>query len=186
MTNSNKIFDSWLVLESRSGNDKAMSLLVKRWHKKLCRHSCWYTKDIDAAKDVVQDSWGIILRKIYGLKNPDRFGSWAMTIVTRKSLDWIRKNKREKHNKSQYYEQRSNRSDNDHDHGSDDNLTLVKIKMEELPEAHKMVLNLFYLEEFSIKEISDILQVPVGTVKSRLFKARELIKATLKGRNHEK
>jgi RNA polymerase sigma-70 factor (ECF subfamily) len=169
MTNNKKIFDSWLVLESQAGSKKAMSFLVKRWHKKLCRHSCWYTRDIDAAKDVVQDSWGIILRKIYGLKNPDRFGSWAMTIVTRKSLDWIRKNKREKNNKTQYYEQCTD-----------------GIKMEELPEVQKMVLHLFYLEEFSIREIGEILQVPIGTVKSRLFKAREQLKLNLKPGNHEK
>lgn len=186
MTNNKKIFDSWLVLESQAGSKKAMSFLVKRWHKKLCRHSCWYTRDIDAAKDVVQDSWGIILRKIYGLKNPDRFGSWAMTIVTRKSLDWIRKNKREKNNKTQYYEQYTDGPDNDHNSDTRGTLAMVRIKMEELPEAQKMVLHLFYLEEFSIREIGEILQVPIGTVKSRLFKAREQLKSTLKTRNHEK
>ncbi|MBT8263167.1 MAG: RNA polymerase sigma factor [Bacteroidia bacterium] len=186
MASDKKIFDSWLVLESQAGSKKAMSLLVKRWHRKLCRHSCWYTKDIDTARDVVQDSWGIILRKIYGLRNPDRFGSWAMSIVTRKSLDWIRKNKRVKKNKKHYYEQRSNGSDNDHNFSPGDTLALVRIKMEELPEAQKMVLHLFYLEEFSIKEISEILEVPIGTVKSRLFKAREQLKTILKTRNHEK
>jgi RNA polymerase sigma-70 factor (ECF subfamily) len=116
------------------------------------------------------------------LKNPDRFGSWAMSIVTRKSLDWIRKKKREDTSKTQYYEQRINGPDNDYTYGTGDSLAKVKMKMEELPKAQKMVLELFYLDEFSIKEISTILNVPTGTIKSRLFKARE----QLKTRNHEK
>jgi RNA polymerase sigma-70 factor (ECF subfamily) len=186
MTKTNQIFDSWLVLECQLGNTKAMSLLVKRWHRKLCRHASWYIKDPDTAKDVVQDCWGIILRKIYGLKDPNSFGSWAMSIVTRKSIDLIRKKNRELINKTDYYEQRSNDFGNDHNDHSADPLDLMKGLIEELPEGQKMVLHLFYMEEFSIKQISEALNLAQGTVKSRLYHAREKLRITYKERNHEK
>jgi RNA polymerase sigma factor (sigma-70 family) len=186
MTNSKKIFDSWLVLEFKSGNNKAMSLLVKRWHKKMCRHSHWYTGDPEIAKDIVQDCWGIIIRKIGGLKEVDRFGSWALSIVTRRSIDWLRKNKREYEHKKQYYERRDNHSNNDQHDDPTEPMDLLRKHIQALPEGQKQVLVLFYLEEMSINEISEALQLAAGTVKSRLFNAREKLRLTLKNRNDEK
>ena len=91
MKTSKKIVDSWLIMSYRSGDKKALALLVKRWHLRLCKQAFWYTKDMDIAKDIVQDSWRVILRKLHDLKNPDRFGSWALTIVRRKALDALKK-----------------------------------------------------------------------------------------------
>jgi RNA polymerase sigma-70 factor (ECF subfamily) len=56
----------------------------------------------------------------------------------------------------------------------------------QLPNEQQLVLTFFYMEEFTINEISGILQVPSGTIKSRLFKAREKLKQSLKNRNYEK
>ena len=47
------------------------------------------------SKDIAQDIWSTIFLKINGLKDPDRFGSWALTIATRKALDWCRKHSKE-------------------------------------------------------------------------------------------
>ena len=49
----------------------------------------------------------------------------------------------------------------------------------------QMVIRLFYVEEYSLKDISDTLKISVGTVKSRLFHAREKLKLILKNRNYE-
>ncbi|MGB5359929.1 MAG: RNA polymerase sigma factor, partial [Eudoraea sp.] len=61
MGNAKKIFEGLLVLQYRSGNKTAFSLLVKRYNLKMCNHAYWFTYDKDIAKDIVQDSWGIIL-----------------------------------------------------------------------------------------------------------------------------
>ena len=90
-----KIFDGLLVLQFKAGDKKALELLVKRWHSKLCNQANWYTKDSDLAKDIVQESWGRILKKIHTLKEPNNFGSWASKIVIRKSIDYLRKNNNE-------------------------------------------------------------------------------------------
>ena len=180
MTNKNKIVDSWLVLRSRDGDNKALGLLVKRWHKKLCKQAYWYTKDMNGAKDIVQDCWPKIIKKIHTLKEPRNFGSWALSIVTRKSLDRLRKNKREEKHNTQFYKDNSEINEQVSYRESDNLIHILRASIKELPEASQLVLNLFYLEELSIKEISEILELPLGTIKSRLFNAREKLKLIIK------
>jgi RNA polymerase sigma-70 factor (ECF subfamily) len=186
MTNSNKIFDSWLVIQYQSGNEKGMTLLVKRWHMRFCKHAYYYTKDLDSAKDVAQDSWGVIMKRIGSLKDTNKFGSWAMAIITRKSIDWLRKRKRETTQKELYHDNATIISTNDIVEDSENALILMRQFIAQLPKEQQLVLILFYMEEFTINEISGILQVPSGTIKSRLFKAREKLKQSLKNRNYEK
>ncbi len=85
---SNKIFDALLVLQYQAGDKKALGMLVKRHHNRFCSHANWYLSDLDASKDVVQDCWGIIMYKISNLRDPNSFSSWAIRIVTRKSIDF--------------------------------------------------------------------------------------------------
>lgn len=185
MTNTNKTFDSLLVLQCQSGNKKAAGILVKRWHEKLCKQAYWYSKDIEASKDIAQDSWSTILLKIHNLKDPNSFGSWALTIVTRKSYDWLRKNKKELKNIDSY---RKNEVSIEYDvYDKDDNIMiLLKNAIKTLPSDQQMVLHLFYLESYSVKQIAEITNVSAGTVKSRLFTAREKLKLILKSKNYEK
>ncbi len=185
MVNSNKTFDSLLVLQYQSGSKKAAAILVKRWHPKLCKHAYWYTGDLDISKDIVQDSWSIIFRKMSDLKDTNSFGSWALTIVTRNAINYLRKQKKETENLNQYQFNTSNSNDNN-DIENQDTIGLLKKTIKKLPNNHQLVLNLFYLEEYSVKEISGIIQISEGTVKSRLFTAREKLKLILKNNNYEK
>ncbi len=175
--NPNKVFDALLVLQYQSGDKKALSLLVKRHHAKLCRHSYWYTHDLDTAKDVVQDSWSIIITKLGSIKDPNAFGSWAMRIVTRKSLDFLNRNKNDRE-KLAGYRNTPHNLDAEEDRESD--LIRLENSIKLLPNDQQVVLRLFYTEEYSLKEISTILEISIGTVKSRLFHAREKLKAILK------
>lgn len=177
MKSTNKIFDGLLVLEYQSGNKQALSLLVNRYHQRLCRHSYWYTHDINVSKDIVQDCWGIIINKLNRLNDPNSFGSWATKIVTRKSLDFLKNEKRNKKKLEGYYEV-SNSNDEDNSKEADILKLLETIRI--LPSNQQIVLKLFYIEEYSLKEMGDILEISVGTVKSRLFHAREKLKTILK------
>ncbi|WP_425236554.1 RNA polymerase sigma factor [Ulvibacterium sp.] len=175
--NPNKVFDALLVLQYQSGDKKALGLLVKRHHAKLCRHSYWYTHDLDAAKDVVQDSWSIIITKLGSIRDPNAFGSWAMRIVTRKSLDFLNRNKNDREKLASY-------RNTPHNLGAEEDKESDLIRLENairlLPKNQQVVLRLFYTEEYSLKEISTILEISIGTIKSRLFHAREKLKTILK------
>ena len=184
MDKTDFIKDSWLVEQYLSGHKKALSLLVKRWHLKFCKQAYWYTNDFDLAKDLAQESWTVVIDKLHTLKEPDRFGSWGLSIVNRKSIDWIRKNKKTKERLELY--KLSTQLDNDYETvtGNESSNTIIKA-IKDLSENQQIVLKLFYLESYSLNEISKLLNVSKGTVKSRLFYARENLKTIIKHKDHE-
>jgi len=183
MHDNKRIVDGLLVLQYQAGNDKALPLLVKRWHKKFCSKAYWLTEDADLSKDIAQESWRIIINKLHGLKDPNSFGSWALTIVYRKSIDWIRLNKKEDDKLHEYYNEQINES---HQRFDNDDLKSALLKaIKDLPKNQQIVINLFYVEAYSLRQIGDILDISVGTAKSRLFHAREKLKLILKYRNYE-
>lgn len=172
----NKIFDALLVLQYQSGDKKALGMLVKRHHNRFCSHANWYLSDLDASKDVVQDCWGIIMNKLSNLRDPNSFSSWAMRIVTRKSIDNLRQNKTKREKLRQYQYTNLEVTYNE------ENTEIIKLRqaIKSLPNDQQIVLRLFYTQEYSLIEIAHILDISVGTVKSRLFHAREKLKTILK------
>ena len=171
--NENKT-DTALVIAYQSGHQKAFAALVKRWHLQFCNFAYWYVKDADIAKDIAQESWTIIYKKLNTLEQPGKFKSWAISIVNRKAIDWIRAVHREQKKRGAFYDENSdpkvfNEESNDQQHIK----SLLRKEIEKLPSRQKIVIQLFYTEEYSIKQISDLLNTSVGTVKSRLFHARE-------------
>lgn len=195
MNKPEKIFDGLLVLQYQNGDKKALALLVKRWHVKMCKQAYWYTKNIDVAKDIAQDSWGVILKNMHSIKDTNSFGSWALTIVNRKAIDWIRRSKKTNEKLHQFYEnskanyetiENNNNIDNDSNIVTINRTKTIISAINNLPENQQIIIRMFYLEEYTIQEISVILKISKGTVKSRLFYAREKLKSTLKSIKNEK
>lgn len=191
MRSTERVFDGLLVLQCKSGDKKAYSLLVKRWHQKFCKQAFWYTKDIDLAKDIAQDSWVVIFKKLHMLSDPNSFGSWALSIVNRKAIDALRKVTRGNKNLKDYYKDLKTKNNqyktiNDDTNTATNHSKLIIRAINNLPENQQVVLKLFYVEDYSVLEISNILNVSAGTIKSRLFYAREKLKSLLKNKDHEK
>lgn len=178
-----KTIDTVLVTQYLSGDANALTELVKRWHKLFCEKAYWLVKDADVAKDIAQDSWKTIIVKIDKLHDPKSFGAWALRIVYTKALDYINSNKRTRNNLEHYkYEQDIIVVENE----TDESLKKALLKaIKNLVEHQQIVIKLFYVEDYSLKEISDILNISVGTAKSRLFHAREKLKDTLKEKQND-
>jgi len=179
--NKEKVFNELLVLQSQQGNTKAFELLVKRWNKRLISFAYKYLKNIDQAKDVVQDSWISIHKGLSRLSSPKKFNTWAFRITYNKVMDEFRK-------KNEFISDEGLEVAESEELATIDTdkwLSVADI-LKQLPPAHKSILKLFYLEQQSIKEISVILALPEGTVKSRIFYARELLKKKYKEVYYEK
>jgi RNA polymerase sigma-70 factor (ECF subfamily) len=170
--------DKILVLQFQSGDKKALAELVKRWHKQFCNKAYWLVKDKEVAKDIAQDSWNVIINKIDTLKDANSFGGWVMRIVCTKSLDWLRAKAKEQAQQNEYsYSQKT------FDVVNEDNEQIKKAlsnAIKSLPIKQLLVIKLFYVEGYSIKQIGDLLDISIGTTKSRLFHAREKLKLILK------
>lgn len=176
MKDTSDIFTEWLVLGCQQGDKKAFNLLVKQWHPKILNQAFWYSKNRLAAKDIAQETWSSVLKGISSVKDPARFSVWIHQIVYHKSVDWIRKAQKNRSldtidvKESLYSQSESN----------SDDVARMLIHLNQLPADQKMVLILFYLQQHSVAEIAEILNIPLGTVKSRLFNARESLKKKLK------
>jgi len=175
-----KNVDAQLVLEYRSGDQSALTQLVGRWHKTFCNKAYWIVKDADLAKDIAQDSWTTIISNIDSLKDRYSFGGWALRIVYSKSLDALRKASKKRVKQEVYKKDIENNTVVEvQDDYQPLKVALLK-SIKSLPEHQKLVIKLFYVEDYSLKEISNILKISTGTVKSRLFHAREKLKENLK------
>ncbi|MFP4846296.1 RNA polymerase sigma factor [Winogradskyella sp. PE311] len=175
--------DAKLIKAYKAGDNNALAILVKRWHKLFCDKAHWLVKDKDVAKDIAQDSWSIIIKKIDSLNDPKQFKYWAYRIIVNKSTDWLRlqsKNQKESFNHDiEFLNTEKVYSENEH----------LKHKLskaiDSLPNGQKVVIKLFYIELYSLKEIGDLLGISVGTAKSRLFYAREKLKTILNYKDYE-
>lgn len=181
MENLNNEPDIVLINRYQSGNKEVLTVLVKRWHLQFCKLAYWYCNDKDISKDIAQESWLIIFNKLNDLQQPEKFKSWAISIVNRKAIDWIRKTKREHRKLHRFYDETPknvvNNSPNDF---SKELLQQMKLEILKLSKNQQIVLQLFYLEEQTLKQIASLLNISIGTAKSRLFHAREKLKSQLK------
>mgnify|MGYP003641879689 CR=1 len=179
MSQNEKEKDGLLILDYQSGNKLALAELVKRWHKHFCKKAFFIVKDVDEAKDVAQDSWRTIIDKLETIKDPFSFSGWAMRIVHTKSIDVLRKRQKDLKNKNNI-KLNSFEEDEPYDekkvHKKKLYLAILK-----LPIDQQEAVRLFYMEELSLNDISKLLKIKQGTIKSRLFHAREKLKLILKG-----
>ncbi|GGI57788.1 RNA polymerase sigma factor [Winogradskyella haliclonae] len=175
--------DAFLIQRLQSGDKNALTFLVKKWHKLFCEKAYWLVKDKDIAKDIAQESWLVIMDKINNLKNPEQFKYWAYRIVVNKSTDWLRLQSRQRKKTVKLII--DIKSDDDNYSENQQLKSAMSKAIKDLPHNQKVVIQLFYLQEFSLKQIGKMLDISVGTAKSRLFYAREKLKIILKTRNYE-
>jgi RNA polymerase sigma-70 factor (ECF subfamily) len=170
--------DAILVKAYQAGDQKAIAQLVKRWHLKFCNKAFWIVKDVNMSKDIAQESWRTIMDKLHTLKKPASFKSWALRIVYSKSLDALRERSR-KHAKESEFSNTQGSFDEENKDNTEVKEALLKA-VKGLTDEQQVVLRLFYTEDYSLKDISKLLNISVGTTKSRLFHARENLKKILK------
>ena len=178
-----KNIDATFIKAYLSGDDKALNHLVKRWHKLFCDKAYWMVRDKDVAKDIAQESWIVIINKLTELKDTTQFKYWAYRIVINKSTDWLRKQSK-KQNK--IAKNLIGIEGDNYEYDEKEHLKIALAKaINTLPQNQTAVIKLFYLQDYSLKQIASLLNISVGTAKSRLFYAREKLKTTLKHINYE-
>ena len=162
-----QLVDEVLVLDCQSGSAKAMEILVSRWQKRLWQYAYHLTGNSDASWDITQESWLSIIKGLRKLQDPAKFKSWAYRITTNKSIDWIRRRKAVKRISIDEIEQQQLEEKKE---------SGIKELLEKLDITKKVILSLYYFEQLNILEISVVLKIPQGTVKSRLHNARKELK----------
>ncbi len=179
MRGGSKSLDEFLILESQSGNPRALAHLAARWHSRLLYRARAHVGDHDGAQEVAQESWLAIVKGLERLKDPARFSTWSYRIVQNKAADWIRRNQRRRQHEVETEQEPAALTPTES--ARPESLSL-RTAIQGLPPDQQRAIELYYLEELAVLEIADLLQIAEGTVKSRLFHARRQLKQTLEGR----
>ncbi len=168
------------VLRAQGGDEQAFRRLVERWSPHLLRFCRGRTDDEDAAREVAQNVWFQVVRGLRRLDDPARFPAWFFTIAARACAGHVRGQIHRRTLAAHYKDVALNGLDSEQPETLASVLDL-KSAIRALPEEQKRLLNLYYSLGFSIEEIATQLNVPAGTVKSRLHSLRERLRRAHEG-----
>lgn len=173
--------DEAVVLKVVAGDRELYRELIERYEGKLLRYAKVLLHDRDDAADVVQEAFVGAYRNLKGFDTERRFSSWMYRIVhnvaqnmilKRKFLsflspkEWLTKEETVSDGKGSLEAQ----------FADSETKSIVKLYMDGLPAAYRDPLILFYLEERSYEEIGEILNMPIGTVGTRINRAKKMIR----------
>jgi len=165
------VVDELLVMRCQDGDAEALDMLVGRWQKRLWRHAFRLTGRRDAAWEVLQEAWLGIVRGIGRLADPACFRRWAYRVVTHKAIDWVRRSDRRRSDRNLADPVAAPPATADPDAAAD-----LQTVLAHLPDEQRALVSLRYFEELSVIEIAEVLDIPAGTVKSRLHDARAALR----------
>lgn len=168
--------DDNLVLLSQSGDNEAFAQLVRKYSPDAYRTAFMVLRDRNEVEDVVQESFLTCYRKIRSFRMESSFKTWLYRIVVNRCYDRLRKRNREIDALNKMSINLKNVSDDIS--GIESRLDLREVIKGLRPE-HRLVLTLYYGMDFGVQKVADILGVPVGTVKSRLNSARNMVRKNL-------
>ena len=143
----------------------------------------WLMRDDRDAEDVVQEACLRAFKFLDGFRGGDG-RAWLLSIVRNTGYTWLQQNRAHELNAASFDEEIHHRENDNPNpesmiHQKIDNEMLHKA-LEDLPVEFREVIVLRELEDFSYKEISDLANIPIGTVMSRLARARGMLRDRLK------
>ncbi|MFJ4094605.1 RNA polymerase sigma factor [Kitasatospora sp. NPDC089913] len=196
--------DALLVVRCQLGERDAFGELVDVWHAPLRR----YLRGVSGgsphlADDLAQETWVAVVRGLPGLRQPERFAPWLFTIARRTLTNHLRQEYQALETAARPWatwtgdgtgagatgpgaaadaeaELRAGTGAGA-DQLLDDVLTTMQVEagLVDLPPQEREVLILFHLEDLPLAVCADVLGVPTGTVKSRLHRARRMLRSAL-------
>lgn len=181
---SNRKTDELLIKEFQNGDRNSYTELVNRYRDKIISFLYRYMHDIDAAEDLAQEAFFKVYLKKDSYKDTFKFSTWLFTIASNLAKTELRKLKRRKTSSISDINE-DGKSENifiDEDNiekSSNNESKLLQKALSELEHDYKIIIILREIQELSYDVISKILQLPLGTVKSRLnrgkLKLREIL-----------
>lgn len=177
-----RVLDEYLVVAAAAGDRRAFEDLARRWHRKLVAHAWRLTGDGEAARDAAQGGWVEIARGIGGLRDEAAFPAWAYRIVSRRCASLIAARQRDRtlaRAVAAEPEPMPGAPDWQAEHSPE--IARLHAAIRDLPPAQRAAIALFHFEEMTVAETAVALDVPAGTIKTRLMHARRALRAVLEG-----
>lgn len=178
-----RVFDAYLVAAARGGDRAALDRLARRWTPRLIAHAFRLSGEKDLAADISQEAWAEILKSLSRLDDCNAFPSWAFRIVTHRYAHAIRAVTRRRAGETAAAVEAASHVEAVQEGMA--GMAPIRDAIASLPGPQRATLALFYREGLRVAEIAVAMDVPPGTVKTRLMHARNTLRALLEGEPHE-
>lgn len=169
-----ELTDEQIIEKIRNSNPDLYAVIIERYQKKLIRYVNNLIKNENKAVDVVQESFIKAYINLNNFNIEKKFSSWIYRIAHNQAINLAKKYQKE----TPLLEDWDFKSEDDIEKDFEEKETKEKVEkcLNNIPLLYSEPLSLYYLDEKSYEEISDILRIPMGTVATRINRAKKIIK----------
>jgi len=174
--------DALLIELCQQGDKNAFDALIRKYEQRAYQYAYRLTSNQDEASDIVADAFVRVYSALKNFRGQSSFGTWLYRILTNCYLDMRKRERNRRHESLEATLQLDNgevqRQFEDESDGPSELLernareTAVQGALGNMPEYQQAMLVMYHVEMLSYEEISEALDLPIGTVKSRLNRAR--------------
>lgn len=185
----NSLEDNKLVVKAKKGDQSAYTKMVEKYQRALYFHIKKMIRDESIIEDLVQECFSKAFENLNKYNDDYAFSTWLYRIATNHTIDYLRKKKLKTVSIDKPYKTREGEMEmtlpdkdmqTDRKIIQDQRKAFIKNAISDLPDKYQRVIELRHMESYSYKEIADLLDMPLGTVKAHIFRARELLYKALK------
>lgn len=187
---SDKEVDQQLVERVQRGDKHAFDLLVSKYQRKLGRLISRFVRDPAEAEDVTQDAFIKAYRALPGFRGESAFYTWLYRIGINTAKNYLLANKRRAPSTTPFDAEEAESFEDaallrevdtpENELMSKQVVDVVHSSLQQLPEDLRSALTLREIEGLSYEEIASVMNCPIGTVRSRIFRAREAVAENLR------
>ena len=181
--------DKRLIEQALSGGEKAYESLLNKYRNLVFSIMLKMARNKQEAEDLTQEAFMKAFSSLASFNDEFAFSTWLMKIASNNCIDFLRKRKLRTysiHEPVQYKDEKIEIDIPDHDPTPEKTLIqsernrMIEETIQALPERYRYVIILRHKEEKSYEEIAEIMNLPLGTVKAQIFRAREILNKNLK------
>ena len=186
-----KSVNSELIKKAIEGDESAYKNLLENYRGAIYNLLYKMVRNKEETEDLVQEAFMKAFKALPSFNEEYAFSTWLYKIAVNNCIDHMRKKKLQTYSINKPVQSKDGELDRefpdtsmspDKSILSDERASIIETAIDELPENYKTAIILRHSEEKSYEEISKILNIPLGTVKARIFRAREMLKKKLKGK----
>lgn len=169
--------DDELIARTLAGRSDAFGTLVARYERAVYHLAFRTLREGEDAKDAVQESWIKAYRALASFRPGAKFSTWIFTICYRVCCDRLAKRNRFTGDEPTDYADPAAGPERTYE--AAEQSARLRAAIEALPEKYRVVITLFHLQGKQYEEIASVLGMPLGTVKTHLFRAKDQLRAAL-------
>jgi RNA polymerase sigma-70 factor (ECF subfamily) len=180
--------EALLVARARAGDQEAFGVLVRRHQRQVYQLAFRMLRDSDEASEATQEVFLAAWQGLRGFRGDARFATWIYRITYHHCLKVSQSQRRDSAVRAALREESSRAQcpttiiSTQHAQAAEQEMReTVRAEIANLPPKYRAVLILRHLQDLSYEEMADVMRVPIGTVKTQLFRARALLKERLEG-----